>query len=128
MFVSVAMLASSCFPQLLVSEIGGGENSSSDYDVSIENAEDNSVTSGTADSQRRLKYTLKAGKHEISGVIIAKPLEDGSFRALGATVFGMTVFDMTVSKDSYTMNSCADFLEHKSFASFLASKLRKALY
>ena len=87
-----------------------------------------SYKSGFSASQRQLSYTLKFGKRQMSGIIVAKPLADGSYRALGTTIFGMTVFDMTVSKDSYTMNSCAEFLENKAFASFLAGKIRKALY
>lgn len=91
-------------------------------------AECNCPENKTSGLQRQLSYTLKFGKREMSGIILAKPLADGSYRALGTTIFGMTVFDMTVSKDSYTMNSCAEFLENKAFASFLAGKIRKALY
>lgn len=105
-----------------VSVTSGGINDPS-YKVECQ-----SSMNKTTALQRQLSYTLKFGKRQMSGIIVAKPLADGSYRALGTTIFGMTVFDMTVSKDSYTMNSCAEFLENKAFASFLAGKIRKALY
>lgn len=154
-FASVAILAASCVPRLLVSEVPAADASgvsaassvsvtTKDTRVTVVTADTLSaaVTSGVAATSststsseqtktatpRRLSYTLKFGKREMSGIMVAKPLEDGSYRTLGTTIFGMTVFDMTVSKDSYTMNSCAEFLENKAFASFLANKIRKALY
>lgn len=69
-------------------------------------------------------FTLKAGKNEISGLLMMRPEEDGSVRAVATTYFGMTLFDMTVSDDSFTVNSCASFLDRKSVAAFLASRLR----
>ncbi len=162
-FASVAILAASCVPRLLVSEVPAADASGVSAASSVSGAsavgsdvsgaasvsvttKDSRVTVVTADtlsdavtsgvaatsaqtaSPRRLSYTLKFGKREMSGIMVAKPLADGSYRTLGTTIFGMTVFDMTVSKDSYTMNSCAEFLENKAFASFLANKIRKALY
>ncbi len=144
------ILVASCFPKLLISEVSTPEASATSESSSVSGTCDSlsvSVASGvtdaadpaytaecksaknkSTDAQRQLSYTLKFGKREMSGIIVAKPLADGSYRALGTTVFGMTVFDMTVSKDAYTMNSCAEFLENKAFASFLAGKIRKALY
>ncbi len=161
-FASVAILAASCVPRLLVSEVPAADASGAsivgsdvsgaasvsvttkDSRVTVVTADtlSDAVTSGVAATSststsseqtktatpRRLSYTLKFGKREMSGIMVAKPLADGSYRTLGTTIFGMTVFDMTVSKDSYTMNSCAEFLENKAFASFLANKIRKALY
>ncbi len=147
-FASVAILAASCVPRLLVSEVPSADVSGAsivgsdvsgaasvsvttkDSRVTVVTADtlSDAVTSGVAATPRRLSYTLKFGKREMSGIMVAKPLADGSYRTLGTTIFGMTVFDMTVSKDSYTMNSCAEFLENKAFASFLANKIRKALY
>lgn len=59
--------------------------------------------------------------------MLVKPVEEGSWRVVGTTYFGMTLFDMTVSRDSYVTNYVADAISRDAFSAFLASKLRKSL-
>lgn len=109
--VSLA-LTTSCFPKLLVSELPQSQN----------------VQEQTATSEpRTFTFTLSVGKRQLSGIMLAKPVEEGSWRVVGTTYFGMTLFDMTVSRDSYVTNYVADAISRDAFSAFLASKLRKSL-
>lgn len=109
--VSLALTAS-CFPKLLVSELPQEQN----------------VQEQTATFEpRTLTFTLGVGKRQMSGIMLAKPVEEGSWRVVGTTYFGMTLFDMTVSRDSYVTNYVADAISRDAFSAFLASKLRKSL-
>lgn len=109
--VSLA-LTTSCFPKLLVSELPQTQN----------------VQEQTATSEpRSFTFTLGVGKRQLSGIMLAKPVEEGSWRVVGTTYFGMTLFDVTVSRDSYVTNYVADAISRDAFSAFLASKLRKSL-
>lgn len=109
--VSLA-LTTSCFPKLLVSELPQAQN----------------VQEQTAAFEpRTFTFTLGVGKRQLSGIMLAKPVEEGSWRVVGTTYFGMTLFDMTVSRDSYVTNYVADAMSRDAFSAFLASKLRKSL-
>lgn len=109
--VSLA-LTTSCFPKLLVSELPQAQN----------------VQEQTATFEpRTFTFTLSVGKRQLSGIMLAKPVEEGSWRVVGTTYFGMTLFDMTVSRDSYVTNYVADAISRDAFTAFLASKLRKSL-
>lgn len=109
--VSLA-LTTSCFPKLLVSELQQAQN----------------VQEQTATKEpRTFTFTLGVGKRQLSGIMLAKPVEEGSWRVVGTTYFGMTLFDMTVSRDSYVTNYVADAISRDAFSAFLASKLRKSL-
>lgn len=77
----------------------------------------------TADKQ--YDFTIKAGKNEISGIMVARQ-EGEATRVIGTTYFGMSLFDMTLTEDSYKMNSCAKFLDNRKIAAFLAMKIRKS--
>ena len=105
-------------PRLLVSEMeqpgGSGDGMS---------LTENSRTQ----DECRYDFSLKLGRKELSGIMVARTVSPGTVRVVGATYFGMTLFDMTLTKDSYTMNSAAEFLSGKPFASFLAMKLRKTI-
>lgn len=109
--VSLA-LTTSCFPKLLVSELPQAQN-----------VQDQTATS----EPRTFTFTLGVGKRQLSGIMLAKPVEGGSWRVVGTTYFGMTLFDMTVSRDSYVTNYVADAISRDAFSAFLASKLRKSL-
>lgn len=109
--VSLA-LTTSCFPKLLVSELPQAQN-----------VQDQTATS----EPRTFTFTLGVGKRQLSGIMLAKPVEEGSWRVVGTTYFGMTLFDMTVSRDSYVTNYVADAISKDAFSAFLASKLRKSL-
>lgn len=109
--VSLA-LTTSCFPKLLVSELPQEQN----------------VQEKTATFEpRTFTFTLGVGKRQLSGIMLAKPVEEGSWRVVGTTYFGMTLFDMTVSRDSYVTNYVAGAISRDAFSAFLASKLRKSL-
>lgn len=109
--VSLA-LTTSCFPKLLVSELPQAQN----------------VQEQTATFEpRTFTFTFGVGKRQLSGIMLAKPVEEGSWRVVGTTYFGMTLFDMTVSRDSYVTNYVADAISRDAFSAFLASKLRKSL-
>lgn len=109
--VSLA-LTTSCFPKLLVSELPQASN----------------VQEQTATFEpRTFIFTLGVGKRQLSGIMLAKPVEEGSWRVVGTTYFGMTLFDMTVSRDSYVTNYVADAISRDAFSAFLASKIRKSL-
>lgn len=109
--VSLA-LTTSCFPKLLVSELPQAQN----------------VQEQTATLEpRTFTFTLGVGKRQLSGIMLAKPVGEGSWRVVGTTYFGMTLFDMTVSRDSYVTNYVADAISRDAFSAFLASKLRKSL-
>lgn len=109
--VSLA-LTTSCFPKLLVSELPQAQN----------------VQEQTATFEpRTFTFILGVGKRQLSGIMLAKPVEEGSWRVVGTTYFGMTLFDMTVSRDSYVTNYVADAMSRDAFSAFLASKLRKSL-
>lgn len=109
--VSLA-LTTSCFPKLLVSELPQAQN-----------VQEQAATF----EPRTFTFTLGVGKRQLSGIMLAKPVEDGSWRVVGTTYFGMTLFDMTVSRDSYVTNYVADAISSDAFSAFLASKLRKSL-
>lgn len=72
-------------------------------------------------------FTFKAGRHELSGLMMIRNVGPDAVRVVATTYFGMSLFDMTVTKDSYTMNSCADFLDRKDVAAFIASRIRKMI-
>ena len=72
-------------------------------------------------------FTFKAGRHELSGLMMIRNVGPDAVRVVATTYFGMSLFDMTVTKDSYTMNSCADFLDRKDVAAFIASWIRKSI-
>lgn len=115
--VSAALTLTSCFPRLLISESAFANSADGNAEITlIESIPD-----------RRYDFVLKVGKRELSGIMVERMVGNGMARVVGTTYFGMTLFDMTLTKDSYTMNSCADFLSGKSFASFLAMNLRKSL-
>lgn len=109
--VSLALMTS-CFPKLLVSELPQAQN------VQVQTA---------TFEPRTFTFTLGVGKRQLSGIMLAKPVEEGSWRVVGTTYFGMTLFDMTVSRDSYVTNYVADAISRDAFSAFLASKLRKSL-
>ena len=106
--------AVSCSPKLIVSDMA---------DVVITDSPD------AADSHC---FVFKAGRRELSGFMVTRddtlPLPGGTseegVRVIGSTYFGMMLFDITVTAGSYKMNSCADFLDRKPVAAFLASRLR----
>ena len=105
-------------PRLLVSEMGQPDGS--DDGISL-------TESSRAQDERRYDFSLKLGRKELSGIMVARAVSPGTVRVVGATYFGMTLFDMTLTKDSYTMNSCADFLDRKDVAAFIASRIRKMI-
>lgn len=119
--VSLA-LTTSCFPKLLVSELPQAQN----VQEQTATFESNADESGSAEP-RTFTFTLGVGKRQLSGIMLAKPVEEGSWRVVGTTYFGMTLFDMTVSRDSYVTNYVADAISRDAFSAFLASKLRKSL-
>lgn len=123
MCVSMSLALTSCFPRLLISEVescavqgAGGAPEDGMVDMAL---------SGTGDG--RYGFVLKAGHRELSGMLVSRTLSPGTVRVVGATYFGMTLFDMTLSADSSTMNYVAEPLSGKAFQSFLAMKLRKSL-
>lgn len=86
-----------------------------------------SVGNQASMSENCYDFVLKAGRRELSGLMVARKESVDTVRVIGTTYFGLTLFDMTLTRDSYTMNSAAGFLEGKQFASFLAMKLRKTI-
>ncbi len=120
MSASVALASTSCLPRLLVSGPLLSESGMTEDSAQIEMSE-NVRQTGTYD------FVLKAGRRELSGVMVTRPVEPGTVRAVGTTYFGMTLFDMTLTSDSYTMNYVAEPLSGNAFASFLAMKLRKTM-
>ena len=116
--VSISLSMTSCMPRLLVSEMGQPDGS--DDGISL-------TESLRAQDECRYDFSLKLGRKELSGIMVARTVSPGTVRVVGATYFGMTLFDMTLTKDSYTMNSVAEPLSGKAFASFLAMKLRKTM-
>lgn len=111
LFVSV-LIPVSCAPKLIVSD---------------------AVDIGFPMEADRNDFVFKAGRRELSGFIVSRPetllLADGlaveGMRLIGSTYFGMMLFDITVTPDTYKMNSCAGFLDRKPVAAFLASRLRE---
>lgn len=114
---SAALTMGSCMPRLLISETV----------ETVELSMSESVGNQTSMSENCYDFVLKAGRRELSGLMVARKESVDTVRVIGTTYFGMTLFDMTLTKDSYTMNSAAGFLEGKPFASFLAMKLRKTI-
>ena len=105
--VSLILYAGSCMPRLLISS-------------AEESAE-------VASSDIVRDFTFKAGRHELSGLMMIRNVGPDAVRVVATTYFGMSLFDMTVTKDSYTMNSVAEPLSGKAFSQFLAMKLRKTM-
>ena len=120
MSASVALASTSCLPRLLVSGPVSSESGMAEGSAHIEMSESVQET-GTYD------FVLKAGRRELSGIMVARPVAPGSVRVVGTTYFGMTLFDMTLTSDSYTMNYVTEPLSGNAFASFLAMKLRKTM-
>lgn len=120
-------MTTSCFPKLLVSELPQAQNVQ-EQTATFESAavQTNAAESGSAEP-RSFTFTLGVGKRQLSGIMLAKPVEESSWRVVGTTYFGMTLFDMTVSRDSYVTNYVADAMSRDAFSAFLASKLRKSL-
>lgn len=114
---STALTMGSCMPRLLISEAV----------ETVELSMSESVGNQASISENCYDFVLKAGRRELSGLMVARKESVDTVRVIGTTYFGMTLFDMTLTKDSYTMNSAAGFLEGKPFASFLAMKLRKTI-
>ena len=104
-------------PRLLISEAV----------ETVELSMSESVGNQASMSENCYDFVLKAGRRELSGLMVARKESVATVRVIGTTYFGMTLFDMTLTKDSYTMNSAAEFLSEKPFASFLAMKLRKTI-
>lgn len=104
-------------PRLLISEAVD----------TVELSMSESVGNQASMSENCYDFVLKAGRRELSGLMVARKEPVDTVRVIGTTYFGMTLFDMTLTKDSYTMNSAAEFLSGKPFASFLAMKLRKTI-
>lgn len=102
----------SCFPKMLISEYPGED-------------ETLSVTMSEKTPDKQYDFTIKSGKNEISGIMVARQ-EGEATRVIGTTYFGMSLFDMTLTEDSYKMNSCAKFLDNRKIAAFLAMKIRKS--
>lgn len=72
-------------------------------------------------------FSLNLGRRRsLSGTLVSKPVE-GGFRAVGMSRFGMSLFDITVYRDSYEVNSCADFLKKRKLIDSIVSSLRKHL-
>lgn len=115
--VSTALTMESCMPRLLISEAV----------ETLELSMSESVGNQASMSENCYDFVLKAGRRELSGLMVARKASVDTVRVIGTTYFGMTLFDMTLTKDSYTMNSAAEFLSGKPFASFLAMKLRKTI-
>ena len=105
--VSLILFAGSCMPRLLISS-------------AEESAE-------VASSDIVRDFTFKAGRHELSGLMMIRNVGPDAVRVVATTYFGMSLFDMTVTKDSYTMNSCTDFLDRKDVSAFIASRIRKMI-
>ena len=124
--VSLALMTS-CFPKLLVSELPQEQNvheqTATFESAAVQTNADESVSA----EPRSFTFTLGVGKRQLSGIMLAKPVGEGSWRVVGTTYFGMTLFDMTVSRDSYVTNYVADAMSRDAFSAFLASKLRKSL-
>ena len=121
----VSAMALSCAPKLIVQDSVSGEEIS----FTVESGSD-LETMDTGIGQ--YDFQLKAGRHEISGFLVARNVfehPDGSgkrgVRVVASTYFGMRLFDITVMPDSHVMNSCVEFLDGKAVSSFLASRLRK---
>ena len=114
--VEAALLLTGCFPRLLMSGMADGHET-------LEMEESTSVSS--APEEKRYEFIFRAGGKELSGMIIARREGEDSVRAVGTTWFGLSLFDLTVTRNSYRINSCADFLDSRAFASFLASRIRK---
>lgn len=124
----------SCFPKMLISEYPGedgtlsvtmsenAQGQESGLEAGPDNVQDG-VSEKTPDKQ--YDFTIKAGKNEISGIMVARR-EGEATRVIGTTYFGMSLFDMTLTEDSYRMNSCAKFLDNRKIAAFLAMKIRKS--
>ena len=104
-------------PRLLISEAV----------ETVELSMSESVGNRASISEDCYDFVLKAGRRELSGLMVSRKASVDTVRVIGTTYFGMTLFDMTLTKDSYTMNSAAEFLSGKPFASFLAMKLRKTI-
>ena len=110
------------------------QESAADYRITITpqspDGSDDGISlteSSRAQDECRYDFSLKLRRKELSGIMVARTVSPGTVRVVGATYFGMTLFDMTLTKDSYTMNSVAEPLSGKAFASFLAMKLRKTM-
>lgn len=114
---STALTMGSCMPRMLISETV----------ETVELSMSESVGNQASMSETCYDFVLKAGRRELFGLMVARKESVDTVRVIGTTYFGMTLFDMTLTKDSYKMNSAAGFLEGKPFASFLAMKLRKTI-
>ena len=82
------------------------------------------------ESQKRVRElymydVLRADRCISVNSLEARKESQDRVRVVGTTYFGLTLFDMTLTKDSYTMNSAAEFLSGKPFASFLPMKIKK---
>lgn len=75
---------------------------------------------------RSYLFELKAGRRELTGIMVARPETDG-IRVVATTVFGMSLFDITICGNSYRVNSCTQFLEDRKTMSFVAHRIRKSL-
>ena len=72
-------------------------------------------------------FTFKAGRHELSGLMMIRNVGPDAVRVVATTNFGKSSFDMTVTKESYTTNTCAVFPDRKTVAAMICSRIRKMI-
>ena len=74
--VSISLSMTSCMPRLLVSEMGQPDGS--DDGISL-------TESSRAQDERRYDFSLKLGRKELSGIMVARTVSPGTVRVVGAT-------------------------------------------
>lgn len=101
--------------------------SSCSVGVSVMHSRSSEVPQAVEGADNVEDFSLNLGRRRsLSGTLVSKPVE-GGFRAVGMSRFGMSLFDITVYRDSYEVNSCADFLKKRKLIESIASSLRKHL-
>lgn len=95
--------------------------------VSVMHSRSSEVPQAVEGADNVEDFSLNLGRRRsLSGTLVSKPVE-GGFRAVGMSRFGMSLFDITVYRDSYEVNSCADFLKKRKLIDSIVSSLRKHL-
>lgn len=71
----------------------------------------------------RYDFDITFGKTGQGGILVTKKYDD-KVRIVCTSYFGMSIFDLSLTPDSYTLNSCIEPLQKKNIWEMLSKDLR----
>jgi len=77
-----------------------------------------------SDSTRILNMQIDYKENNFTGLLVVKPEENNSMRAIFTTLFGMTVFDFEFNESKFKINRCMEQLQKKMVLNLLKNDFR----